>query len=87
MKLKTWTLHRLTNNIFDEEKRQESVFQVYTFLLIRSSGKNKDCFHHKIMYLYLLINSNSLKDSVLTQQFRATWSKPGKTPVAFFCLF
>lgn len=50
------------NSIFDEEKRQESVCQVYTFLLIHSSGMNQNCFHHKIMYLYLQINSNSLKD-------------------------
>lgn len=62
MKLKTWSLHRLTNSIFDEEKRQESVCQVYTFLLIHYFGMNQDCFHHKIMYLYLRINSNSLKD-------------------------
>lgn len=65
MKLKTLSLHRLTNNILDEEKRQENVCQVYTFLLICSSGKNKDCFHHKIMYFYLHINSNSLKDSMV----------------------
>lgn len=64
MKLKTWGLHKLTNSIFDEEERQESVCHVYTFLLIQSSGKNKDCFHHKMTYLYLHINSNSLKDSM-----------------------
>lgn len=44
------------------KERQESVCQVYTFLLIHSSGMNQNCFHHEIMYLYLQINSNSLKD-------------------------